>query len=383
MAENNLRICILGTAYPYKGGIAAFNERMAHELISKGHEVEIITFTLQYPSFFYPGKSQYSDEPPPEDLSISRSLNSVNPISWWTTASKIRKGKFDLIISKFWIPVIGMGLGSTIKHAKKKNKTKAISVIDNIIPHETRPGDDYFTKVYMSAINGAITMSSSVAEDTKRLYPGTQVAFYPHPIYDIYGERIEKSEARKLLDLPADKKFILFFGYIRDYKGLDWLLESFAQVKEKLPDVDILVAGEYYTDGDKYISLIESLGIKDRVHLHTDFIPGNKVNLYFSVCDLVAQTYKSATQSGISQIAIHFSLPMLSTRVGGLSETVEEGINGLLVEPEIKEIGQGMIDYFSSPDNYYNTSGCEEIKKKYSWSSFIDELLDLYRKFKK
>ena len=383
MPEHTLRICILGTAYPYKGGIAAFNERMAQELINKGHHVEMITFTLQYPSYFFPGKSQYSDEPPPENLSITRSLNSINPISWLRTAQKIKRGNFDLLISKFWIPVIGMGLGSAIKLAKKNHKPIAISVIDNIIPHESRPGDGFFRNVFMSSINGALTMSQSVAEDTLKLFPNTPVSYYPHPIYDIYGEKINQVEAKKLLDLPKDKKFILFFGYIREYKGLDWLLQSFALVKNQLPDVDVLIAGEYYTDGSKYIQLIQDLDIEDRVHLHTDFIPGNKVNLYFSACDIVAQTYKSATQSGISQIAIHFELPMLSTRVGGLSETVEQGINGILTEPDIEDISQGMITYFSDPPNYYKPAGCKEIKKKYSWSSFIDELLDLYTKIKR
>lgn len=382
MSPAKLKICILGTAYPFKGGIAAFNERMARALISQGHEVEIITFTLQYPSYFYPGKSQFSVEEPPQDLVITQSLNSVNPFSWWITGKKIASGHYDLIISKFWIPVIGMGLGISIRLGKKKNNTTAISIIDNIIPHESRPGDKFFRKVFMNAIDGVLTMSQSVAEDTRRLFPETPVSFYPHPIYDIYGSIIDKNLAIKNLHLPSGKKFILFFGYIRDYKGLDWLLQSFSMVKDELKDVDILVAGEYYTDGNKYTNLIKELGIENRVHMHTDFIPGEQVHQYFSACDLVAQTYKSATQSGISQIAIHFELPMLSTRVGGLSETVEEGTNGILVDPDPGSISKGMLKFFKSPSNYYNAAGCKEIKKKYSWSSFINELLDLYHKIK-
>lgn len=382
MSQAKLKICILGTAYPFKGGIAAFNERMARELISQGHEVEMITFTLQYPSFFYPGKSQFSDEGPPQDLNITRSLNSVNPFSWWKTGRKIVSGQYNLIISKFWIPVIGMGLGSSIKFGKKKNNTAAISIIDNIIPHESRPGDGFFRKVFMSSIDGVLTMSQSVADDTRRLFPGTPVSYYPHPIYDIYGNRINKADAIKNLNLPADKKFILFFGYIRDYKGLDWLLQSFAMVKDEIKDVDILVAGEYYTDGSKYTDMINELDLGSRIHMHTDFIPGDQVHQYFSACDLVAQTYKSATQSGISQIAIHFELPMLSTRVGGLAETVEEGTNGILVDPDLESISAGMVKYFNNPPAYFHAEGCKEIKKKYSWSSFINELLDLYYKLK-
>ncbi|NNF32699.1 MAG: glycosyltransferase family 4 protein [Saprospiraceae bacterium] len=382
MSQAKLKICILGTAYPFKGGIAAFNERMARELISQGHEVEIITFTLQYPSYFYPGKSQFSDEEPPPDLEISQTLNSVNPLSWWKTGRKVASGQYDLIISKFWIPVIGMGLGSSIRMGKKKYKTTAISIIDNIIPHESRPGDGFFRKVFMNSIDGVLTMSQSVAEDTRQLFPETPVSFYPHPIYDIYGSRINKSDAIEHLKLPSGKKFILFFGYIRDYKGLDWLLQSFSMVKDEIEDIDILVAGEYYTDGSKYIDLIKKLDIESRVHMHTDFIPGEKVHQYFSACDLVAQTYKSATQSGISQIAIHFELPMLSTKVGGLAETVEEGTNGILVNPDLESISKGMVKYFQNPSTYYQEVGCKEIKKKYSWSSFIHELLDLYHKIK-
>jgi glycosyltransferase involved in cell wall biosynthesis len=379
MSKDRLRVCILGPAYPYKGGIAAFNERLAQVLTDQGHEVDLITFTLQYPSFLYPGKTQYVDGPPPEGLKISRSLNTINPITWVSTGMKIKKNNYDLIITRFWLPVIAVSMGYTLRSLKGKSATTVIAIIDNIIPHEKRPGDSIFTRYFMKAIDGGITLSEEVAQTTRKLFPTLPVQYHPHPIYDIYGEKAGKEASAEKLGLDPERNYILYFGYIRDYKGLDLLLKAFASVAAEIPDTDILVAGEYYTDSTLYLNLIEALNIKDRVILHTDFIADHLVKYYFGISSLISQTYKSASQSGVSQIAIHFEKPMICTRVGGLPEVIEPGTNGLVVDPEIEDVAKGLLVFMNDPDSYYNSSKARQLRHEYSWEVFNDVLMEMYK----
>lgn len=370
-----MKIIILGTAYPYRGGIASFNERLAFELIAQGHEVVIYTFTMQYPGFLFPGKTQFSEDPKPENLKIIRSLNSVNPVSWIRTGLKIRKENPDLIISKFWLPFMGPSLGTALRVAKTK-KCKCISIIDNIIPHEKRPGDLFLAKYYTRIIDKFVVMSSSVLEDMKKFTKTKPVVLAPHPVYDNYGEIVPRDEACKYLKISTEAKYIMFFGFIRDYKGLDLLLEALNDKFFVLKGIKCIVAGEYYGNEQKYIDLIDILNIRDLLILKTDFIPNEEVKYYFSAADLIVQPYKTATQSGISQLAYHFEKPMVVTNVGGLAEIVENGKSGYVVEPEVCEIKKALKDFFTEEKNDTFTINLKKKKEEFSWKNFVKSTLE-------
>ncbi|MEJ6692060.1 MAG: glycosyltransferase [Saprospiraceae bacterium] len=375
----SLKICIVGTAYPYKGGIAMFNERLARELISQGHVVDIITFTLQYPKFFFPGQSQFSNDPKPKDIIITRKVNSVNPISWVTTARKIKKGKYDIIISKYWIPAMGPSLGTIMRLARSKS-TKGISIIDNIIPHEKRFGDSSLSNYFVQSVDGFVVMSKKVEQQMDQFVNQQPISYIPHPIYDTFGEIVPRDKALAHLGLDPQYDYVLFFGYIRDYKGLDILLDAIAEGLKTNVNLRLIVAGEYYSDSEKYLSQIDRLGITSQVILHTNFISNDEVKYFFCAADLVAQSYKSATQSGISQIAIYFEKPIVSTNVGGLPETVIHDKTGYLTNVDSNELAQAILRYFEKrPANRFRKE-IQKLKELYSWNHFGSKLVELYDK---
>ncbi|MDP2113680.1 MAG: glycosyltransferase, partial [Bacteroidota bacterium] len=318
-------IKIIGPAYPYRGGIATTNERLAQEFISMGYEVEIETFTVQYPSFLFPGKTQYNLKSAPENLAISRTINSANPLNWHSVGSRIRKEKPDLVIIRYWLPFMAPCLGTIAGIIRKNRHSKIICLADNIIPHEHRTGDRALTNYFIQRIDGLIAMSKSVLTEAKTFRKDLSLAFCPHPIFDNYGERLPFDIAKQKLNLDVNTKYLLFFGFIRDYKGLDLLLNAFADKRLRKFHVKLLIAGEYYSSPEPYLELIKKNNLADLIELRTDFIPDEEVNLYFSAADMVVQPYKSATQSGVTQIGYHFNKPMLVTNVGGLAEIIPDG----------------------------------------------------------
>ncbi len=310
-----MKIIILGTAYPYRGGLSAFNERIAYEFQSQGHEVEIYTFTHQYPDFLFPGKTQYSTEPAPEGLKIVRKVHSYNPFNWFKVGHEIKRKKPDLMITKFWLPFMAPCFGTIARIVRRNKHTRLVSILDNVIPHEHRIGDKMFVRYFIRPTDGFVAMSKSVLADLRLFTPDKPAVFSPHPLYDHYGERLSRETALSLLNLSPDNRYVLFFGFIRGYKGLDLLLDAFSDNRLKEDGVKLIVAGEFYGDPEPYLKQIKELGIEDRVILCTDFIPDSEVNRYFSAADIVAQPYKTATQSGVTQIAFHFEKPMLVTNV--------------------------------------------------------------------
>ncbi|PSL23398.1 glycosyltransferase [Chitinophaga ginsengisoli] len=366
------KILFLGPAWPYRGGLAAYNERLAEEL-QKDAEVEIWTFTVQYPSFLFPGKSQYATEPAPPHLKIRRLINSVNPLNWLKVGCMIRKWQPDLIVTKYWLPLMGPCLGSLLRLGKGKN-TRVVSILDNVIPHEKRAGDVPFTRYFLKPVDAFIAMSQSVLDDLRLFEPGKPASLIPHPIYDNYGPPVSKSVAREQLKLQQDKKYILFFGFIRQYKGLDLLLKAMADERMKQLDVHLIVAGEFYEDAAPYNQLLEQLQLGDKVLMHTDFIPNDAVKNYFCAADLVVQPYKSATQSGISQIAYHFEKPMVVTRVGGLVEMVPDNIVGFQCEPEPGDIAAAIEKYYRDNREADMTAAVRVEKKQYSWERLAGEI---------
>ncbi|SFD49628.1 Glycosyltransferase involved in cell wall bisynthesis [Chitinophaga sp. CF118] len=369
------KILILGPSWPYRGGLAAYNERLAEEL-QKTADVEIWTFTVQYPKFLFPGKSQFATEPAPANLRIRRMINSINPLNWLVTGRKIRRMAPDLIITKYWLPLMGPALGSLLRLGKGKT-TRVVSILDNVIPHEKRPGDVPFTRYFLKPVDAFIAMSQSVLNDLQLFEPNKPVSLIPHPIYDNYGPPISKTAAREKLQLQQDKKYILFFGFIRQYKGLDLLMQAMADERLKNMDIRLIVAGEFYEDAAPYQQLLEKLQLGDRILMHTDFIANDDVKNYFCAADLVVQPYKNATQSGISQIAYHFEKPMVVTRVGGLIEMVPDNIVGFQCNPDPTDIATAIEKFYKGNREADMIDAIHIEKKKYSWDHLATEIYKL------
>ena len=376
-----MKIAILGTAHPLRGGLAAFNERLAYQLRQDGHEVVIYSFSLQYPSFLFPGKTQFTDEPAPKGLTIKTVINSVNPLNWLQVGNAMNREKFDLIIVKYWLPFMGPCFGTILRKSKKNGLTKAICIVDNIIPHEKRPGDKQFTEYFIKPIDAFVTMSKDVLKDVKT-FTQKPAYFTPHPIYDSYNDPISKQEACNKLGLDAAKKYILFFGFIREYKGLDLLLEAMADTRIREAGIELLAAGEYYNKDVEANNnkIIEDRQLQKVVHLKTDFIPNSEVKYYFCAADLVVQPYKHATQSGITQIAFHFEKPMVVTNVGGLAEVVPDGKVGFIAEPSPASIADAILKFYTPNSIPKLKENILLEKKKYTWETFVEIMMGAVKK---
>ncbi len=381
-----MKIVILGTSWPYRGGLATFNERLARQFAEEGHEVEVWTFTLQYPSFLFPGKTQYSAENAPENLNVRRVLNSCNPLNWLKVGKQIRKAAPDLLICCYWMAFFAPAYGLISRIARRNGKTKAIALVHNMMPHEPSVLDKLFAPYFVASQDGFVALSDSVLKDIEKIESSSlssqlsikPKAFSPHPIYDHYGERMTKEEACKALGLDPKKNYMLFFGLVRAYKGLDLLLDAFAKVKDRLPELQLIIAGEFYENEDKYRAQITANGLDERVILRNEFIPDADLRKYFGAADLIVQPYKSATQSGVTQVAFHFEKPMLVTNVGGLGEIVHDHQMGYACEPSAEAIAEDMLDYFTNNRQEDYTSYLQKEKIKYAWSNMTAAFLKIY-----
>ncbi len=375
--SGRLKITILGSAWPLRGGLASYNERMAREFAAQGHDVRIETFSLQYPSILFPGKTQYSDSPKPENLDIHASVNSINPLNWVKIGRRIKKQKPDLLIIKFWLPFMAPCFSTIARIVRKNKHTKVVSVLDNIIPHEKRPGDFFLAKMFVKQVDGFIAMSQSVMDDLGKFDRQKPRKLSPHPLFDNFGASVSREDALGKLRLDPEFRYILFFGFIRDYKGLDILLKALNNTELKNKPVRLLVAGEFYNNAAQYQQIIKEEGIEGQLVLRNDFIADEEVRYYFSAADLIAQPYKSATQSGVTQIAYHFEKPMLVTNVGGLPEIVPHEKVGYVVVPEPENIAEALNRFFDEgkPDRFLE--GILDEKRKYSWKQLTDNILSL------
>ena len=374
-----MKIILLGTSWPYRGGLATFNERLARQFASEGHEVELWTFTLQYPSFLFPGKTQYTNEAAPADLIIRRKLNSCNPFNWIRVGRLLHKSAPDLLICCYWMSFFAPAYQIVSRIAKKNGKTRCIALVHNMIPHEPNVLDKLFAPLFVKSQDGFVALSESVVKDIERLdKEHKSKTFSPHPIYDHYGEIMTKAKACKALNLPADKCYMLFFGLVRAYKGLDLLLDAFGLVKTQLPDLQLIIAGEFYEQEDKYRAQIEKNGLADRVILRNEFIPDGDLRKYFGAADLIVQPYKTATQSGVTQVAFHFEKPMLVTNVGGLGEIVHDGKMGYACIPDAEAIAADLLDYFTHNRQADFTRYLKNEKNKYAWSNMTRAFTNIY-----
>lgn len=369
-----MKITILGTAYPYRGGLAAFNERLAKEFVAEGEDVTIETFTLQYPNFLFPGKTQYSSERAPENLQIERSVSSVNPFNWISIGKKIQKSAPDILIIKFWLPFMAPCFGTIARIVRKNRKTKVVSILDNIIPHEKRLADKILSNYFVGAVDSFIAMSKSVLSDLDMFDTKKPRCFCPHPLYDNFGKKISRSEAIAQLGLDESASYMLFFGFIRDYKGLDLLIEAMSDNRLKDKNLKLIVAGEFYNNSEKYFDLEKQFNVSDKIVWKNDFIPDSQVATYFSAADIVVQPYKSATQSGVTQIAYHFEKPMLVTNVGGLAEIVPNGKVGYVVEPKASNIVDAICDFYDNNREPDLVENVKVEKQKYAWSRMTESI---------
>lgn len=362
-------VVIIGPGHPLRGGLATFNQRLAKEFISQGDDCSIYSFSLQYPKFIFPGKTQYTDEPAPENLVIHTVINSINPFNWTKIGNRLKKERPDIIIVRFWLPLMGPALGTILRRVRKNRHTKIICIADNVIPHEKRPGDKLFTTYFLKSCDAFITMSEKVMSDLRLFQKDKPAKLVSHPLYDNFGEIISKAAARKHLGLPEDENIILFFGFIRKYKGLDLLLEAMSvlkNIKHQTSNIKLLIAGEFYEDEKPYQELIDKLGIRDSLILKTDFIPDSEVKYYLCAADAVIQPYKNATQSGVTPLAYHFEKPMVVTNVGGLPALVPDNKVGLVVEANAEAIAAGISRFYELGENYFIPHLRSE-KQKYSW----------------
>ena len=372
------KVVIIGPAHPLRGGLASFNERMAKEFMIEDYQTSIYTFSLQYPSFLFPGTTQFSSEPAPSTLDIHVKINSINPLNWIKIGLELKKIKPDLIVVRYWLPFMGPCLGTILRIIKRNKKTKIVCIADNIIPHEKRIGDSIFTKYFIKPIDAFITMSSSVLNDLKQFTskPAQEIA---HPLYDNFGNKMDADVAKKHLQIPLNTKIVLFFGFIRKYKGLDTLLEAIYILKQKgyfkNHLIQFLIAGEYYEDAKSYEDLIEKYQIKEQLIMRTEFIADSDVKYFLSCADCVIQPYKSATQSGVTPLAYHFEVPMIVTNVGGLPKLVPDTI-GLIAEPNAQSIAEKIETFFEQNNSIY-ISNIKEEKKKYTWGKLIQTIINI------
>lgn len=377
MTEKKLKIFIVGPAYPLRGGPAQFNENLCRELIREGHDAQIISYSLQYPNFLFPGSSQFETSgSAPEDIRIHTLINTVNPLNWIGVARFIKKEKPDFILFRYWLPFFGPCLGTIGRLVR--SKTTVLALTDNVMPHEKRIGDKPFTRYFVNSCDGFIAMSKTVLRDISVFSDTANKAYSPHPMYETYGEAISMQDARKKLGLDPADKIVLFFGLIRHYKGLDILLEAMAHQEIKARRIKLLVAGEFYEDKQPYTDLIQKLGLQEQIILHDRFIPNEAVRDYFCASNLVAQTYRNATNSGVTMVGYYYEKPMLVTNVGGLAEIVPDGKCGYVAETSVPAISEKILDYFDQNREAEFTQHVISEKKKYEWKEFIRVLIGLY-----
>ncbi len=375
MSDTTKKIIIIGPAHPLRGGLASFNERLARQFQNQGFDTTIYTFSLQYPGFLFPGTTQYSTEPAPTDLTIKVCINSVNPYNWIKIGLALKKEQPDYIVVRYWLPFMGPCLGTILRLVKRNKHTKVVCIADNIIPHEKRIGDIPFTKYFVQPIDAFVTMSDKVLADL-RLFTQHPAQKVVHPLYDNFGPALDKSAARQHLGLDPKANIILFFGFIRKYKGLDILLDAMKLLKAKHANIKLLVAGEFYEDKQPYDEQIAALDIADELILRTDFIADSEVRYYLSAADFVIQPYRNATQSGVTPLAYHFEKPMLVTNVGGLPDLVPDGKVGLIAEPNAAAIAEKIEQLYQLGEQHFLPHLRSE-KEQYSWQVLADTIIDI------
>ncbi|MCS6917076.1 MAG: glycosyltransferase [Chitinophagales bacterium] len=374
-------ITLVGTAYPYRGGLAAFNERLVAAWRQQGHNARILTFTVQYPRWLFPGRSQFSPRPKP-DLPIERAVHSFNPINWIQVGRRLRRERPDLVVFKFWLPFMGPCFGTIARMAQQNGVTRIAAILDNVIPHERRFADVALTRYFLKSCHCLAVMSDQVLADLNQLAVDQKVIRLFHPPYD-YGPAVDPLQAQHRLGLEPGFCYALFFGFIRRYKGLDLLLQAMADARLSRSKLKLIVAGEFYDAEQPYFDLVARLGLSEQVIFHNHFIADELVPLYFSACDFVVLPYREATQSGIAQIAFQYHKPVMATAVGGLPEVVISGQTGLIASPEPAALAQTLVLMLDDEMRKGLAARIHERQQHSGWQAFAEQLLEGCEKFRR
>ncbi len=377
------KITILGPAHPYRGGLASIMQRMAREFIESGDSVDIKTFTVQYPSLLFPGKSQTVEGPAPEGLDITRCVNTMNPFNWIRVGRTIRRERPDFVLMKYWTPFMAPCFGTIARIARSNKHTKVICQIDNVEPHEMHIIDHPCNYYFLRSVDGYVYMSEQVASELRE-YTSAPAIFSPHPMFDNFGQRVEREEACQKIGVDPSQRYAMFFGLIRDYKGLDILLEAWAKLKKegKSEGRKLLIAGEFYSSRERYLAQIRLGGIEDDVVIHGGFVADDMVRYYFSACDFVVLPYHTASQSGVTQIAYNFSLPMIVTAVGGLPEIVPDDKVGYVCNPTFSDIASAIERIWSNNNLTRFKENLTEERKRFSWREMCTKIKEVYNMVK-
>ena len=375
-----LKIILLGPAHPYRGGLAAIMQTMARVFLRWGHEVGLKTFTVQYPQWLFPGESQFAEGPAPADLSIERCVNTVNPLNWLRMGCRLRRERPDMVLLKYWTPFMAPCFGTIARLARRNGHTRFICQIDNVEPHEHHFFDRWFNRWFLGAVDGFVYMSEQVHGELTH-YTSAPALFSPHPLFENYGEPVPRGEACARIGLDPAKRYALFFGLIRDYKGLDWLLEAWATLRRAgriAPQWRLVVAGEFYTAKEPYLKRLAEADLRDEVVLCDRFIPDGEVKDYFSAADFLVLPYKTATQSGVTQIAYQFRLPIIVTRVGGLAEIVPDGRTGFVCNPSAEGVADA-VERITQGDTLTRfRENMTEERKRFSWEEMCRKILEVW-----
>ena len=376
-----MKIAILSCFYPYRGGISQFNSHLLGEL-GKNNDVQAFNFKRQYPEFLFPGKTQYvTAEDDFAPVESKRLLDTVNPLSWEITARRIREWNPDLLILRYWMPWFALPLGYVAR--RMKPGCKVVAILDNVIPHEKRPGDKILTGFFLKSLHGAITMCGEVENDLRKLAPWLSEAVIEHPVYNSFGDRIPRLQALEAIGLPhkPEVRTLLFFGLIREYKGLDILLNAFNLLGD---NYRLIIAGEPYGSFEKYEKLIEQSPAKARIHLYDRFISNSEVKNFFCASDVTVLPYRSATQSGVSAVSYNFDVPMIVTAVGGLDEQIGKKGTGLVAqEVSVQCVARTIEAFFEDPSIKEKCiEGIHRVKEELSWGNYCKLLLDFAQKIK-
>ncbi len=369
------KILIVGPAFPLRGGLATYNERLAKEFSELGYECDILSFSLQYPSLLFPGKTQFSTDPAPKGINILPLINSINPLNWLTVGKRIKNQKYDIVIFRYWMSFMAPAFGTIASIIKQNKHTRILAITDNLFSHEKRFFDSAFTNYFLNKCDGFLTMSQSVLSQLKQVSPNKPSVYVAHPMYDMFGEQIDKIEAKNKLGLAIKTNYLLFFGFIRKYKGLHLLLDAFSDERLRALDLKLIVAGEFYEDAKPYHLQIKELNLEDHVIMSNDFIPNSEVAQHFCAADAVIQTYLNATQSGVTQIAYYYNKPMIVTNVGGLAELVPNDKVGYVVGVDKKEIADAILKFYNEKKEQEFVSNIIVEKEKFTWKYLCEKLL--------
>ena len=376
------KVTILGPAYPYRGGLASIMEMLARTFARRGDKAEVLTFTVQYPSLLFPGKSQYRSGDAPEDVTITRCVSTVNPLNWIKVGQLIQREAPDMLVMKYWTPFMAPCFGTIARIARRNGRTRAVCQIDNVVPHEHHFFDRALTRYFVGSMDGFVYMSHEVGRELAEFTREQKCVYSPHPLFENFGARVERREACNRLGINPEVRYMLFFGLIRDYKGLDMLLDAWAKLKSagKTDGRRLIVAGEFYTHKRPYTDQIERLGLADDVILHDWFVPDEQVPLYFSAADALVLPYRTATQSGVTQIAYNYDLPMIATDVGGLGEIVIDGRTGIVCDPDVDSIADALERFYAPGLRESFVDAMPEEKKRFSWDAAVDALISAVEK---